>query len=320
MYAFNWDNLKVFLAVARTQSALDAAQVLGVDQSTISRRLHQLEKDIGCLLFDRSSQGHHLTSIGHRLLSHAEKLESAISSMEADIFDDSTTLAGDIRLGTTEAFGSYFLAPHLARFCTRHPNIAVELLPMPRNINLSKREADIGVSIERPAVNTFVTCRMCDYRLLPYATHEYLQRSPPIKKIDDLRKHQWIDYVDDLVFTSQQFTLRNWLPGVTPFFRSTSVIAQFQAACAGVGLAFLPCFLASTAPGLVPVLPQDIHVTRTFWLAAPQDKHALARIKALWVYLRQIADLNREYLFGYSKDMQWHCVALPDAGRLRIQE
>ena len=305
MHSFNWDNLKVFLAVARRQSALDAAQILGIDQSTISRRLHQLEKDIGSRLFDRSSQGHHLTSVGHRLLEHAEKLESTISSIESDIFDDSMALTGDIRLGATEAFGSYYLAPHLAHFCTRHPNISVELLPMPRNINLSKREADASVSIERPTVNHFVTSRLCDYRLLPYATADYLQQAAPIRKAEDLEQHRWISYIDDLLFTNQQVTLQQWFPDVKPFFSSTSVIAQFHAARAGVGLAFLPCFMASAAPELVPVLADDIDVTRTFWLVTHKDKRELSRVKALWDYLRQAADSNRDYLLGTSDTMQW---------------
>ncbi|KJK21135.1 LysR family transcriptional regulator, partial [Burkholderiaceae bacterium 16] len=141
MNQFNWDNLRVFLGVARAQSALAAAHALDMNQSTISRRLARLEEDIGSKLFDRSSHGHRLTSAGHRLLEHVEKLESTLATVESDVFGDTLALSGEIRLGATEGFGSYFLAPHLAHFCTRHPGITVDLLPMPRNINLSKREA-----------------------------------------------------------------------------------------------------------------------------------------------------------------------------------
>lgn len=139
MKRFNWDDFRVFLGVARAESALEAAQSLGLDQSTISRRLYRLEKDMGAKLFDRSPQGHRLTTAGHRLLDHVEKLESTFTEVEADVLGDSVELTGEIRLGATEAFGSYFLAPHLAHFCTQHPAITVDLLPMPRNINLSKR-------------------------------------------------------------------------------------------------------------------------------------------------------------------------------------
>ncbi len=301
MKRFNWDDLRVFLGVARTESALEAAQSLGLDQSTISRRLYRLEKDMGAKLFDRSPQGHKLTTAGHRLMDHVERLEVTFTAVEADVLGDSVALTGEIRLGTTEAFGSYFLAPHLAHFCTLHPAITVDLLPMPRNINLSKREADASVTIERPTADSFVTSRLTDYRLLPYATQDYLRTHPPIQEPGDLPVHRWIDYVDDLIFTDQQFSLQKWLPGAKPFLRSTSVIAQFQAVLSGLGIAVLPCFLGSASPTLVPVLPEQIDITRTFWMVAPRERRELARVRALWDYLRNVASVNEDFLMGRSK-------------------
>lgn len=302
---FNWDNLRVFLGVARAQSALEAARALDMNQSTISRRLARLEGDIGSKLFDRSSQGHRLTSAGHRLLEHVEKLESTLATVESEVFGDTLALTGEIRLGATEGFGSYFLAPHLAHFCTRHPGITVDLLPMPRNVNLSKREADASVTVDRPTTDTFVTSKLAQYRLLPYATQDYLRRHPAIGGLADLPGHRWIDYVDDLVFAEQQFSLRKWMPAAKPFMRSTSVIAQLQAVRSGLGMAVLPCFLGSVTEGLVPILPAEIDITRTFWLVAPQERRELARIKALWDYLRRVADANADFLMGKSASIEW---------------
>lgn len=311
MKRFNWDDFRVFLGVARAESALEAAQSLGLDQSTISRRLYRLEKDMGAKLFDRSPQGHRLTTAGHRLLDHVEKLESTFTEVEADVLGDSVELTGEIRLGATEAFGSYFLAPHLAHFCTQHPAITVDLLPMPRNINLSKREADASVTIERPTADSFVTSRLTDYRLLPYATPDYLRTRRPIKEADDLLEQRWIDYVDDLIFTDQQFSLQKWLPSAKPFLRSTSVIAQFQAVLSGLGMAVLPCFLGNVTPNLVPILPSKIDITRTFWMVAPRERRELARVRALWDYLRKVASSNEDFLMGKSK----HAVFDPNQRR-----
>ena len=302
---FDWDDLRVFLGVARSRSALEASPALGIDQSTISRRLKRLEEDIGSKLFDRNSQGHRLTSSGHRLLEHVEKLESTLAAMETDVFGDNMALTGEIRLGATEAFGSYFLAPHLAHFCTRHPAITVDLLPMPRNVNLSKREADASVTLDRPTTDSYVTSQLTQYRLLPYATPEYLQRHAPIRSAADLAQHRWIDYVDDLLFADQQVSLRKWLPTVKPFLRSTSVIAQFQAVRSGLGIAVLPCFMASQDPGLVPVLPDLLDITRHFWLVTPAETRELARIRALWDYLREVAEANHDFLMGRSHSVQW---------------
>lgn len=299
-HRFNWDDFRVFLGVARSESALEASQALELDQSTVSRRLYRLEKDMGAKLFDRSPQGHRLTTAGQRLLEHAQALEGTFSAMQSDVLGDSQELTGEIRLGATEAFGSFFLAPHLARFCTQHPGITVDLLPMPRNINLSKREADASVTIERPTADSFVTSRLTDYRLLPYAMPDYLRRHPPIKSREDLPGHRWIDYVDDLIFTEQQFSLQKWLPGVRPFLRSTSVIAQFQAVRSGLGVAVLPCFLADTAPELVPILPREIDITRTFWMVAPRERRELARVRALWDFLREVISDHADQLMRES--------------------
>ena len=301
----DWDNLRIFLGVARARSGLEASQTLGIDQSTISRRVRRLEADIGSRLFDRNSQGHRLTSAGHRLLEHVEKLESMLAVVESDVFGEDMALTGEIRLGATEAFGSSFLAPHLGHFCLRHPAITVDLLPMPRNVNLSKREADASVSIDRPTTDSFVASKLAEYRLLPYATRSYLEQRAPIRDIADLAHQRWIDYVDDLLFADQQVSLRKWLPAARPFFRSTSVIAQLQAVRTGLGIALLPCFLASSESELVPILPEIVNITRHFWLVAPAERRELARIKALWTYLQQVTEMNGDFLMGRSSEIRW---------------
>lgn len=305
MRHFDWDNLRVFLAAARSQSALEASHTLKMSQSTISRRIQRLERDTGSKLFERSSQGLSLTSAGHRLFEHVEKLESTLSAVETEVFSDAVALTGEIRLGSTEAFGTFFLSPHAARFCSRHPAITVDVLPMPRSLNLSKREADASVAIDRPSANSFVTCKLSDYRLVPYATPEYLDNHPPIRTVDDLAGHRWIDYVDDLVFSPQQFMLQTWLPASRPFFRSTSVVAQAQAVQAGLGIAVLPCFLGSLIDGLVPVMLDKVEITRTFWLVAPPERREVARVKALWDYIREVAEVNRDFLLGHTSTMTW---------------
>lgn len=310
---FNWDDLRIFLAVARAQSAFEAASGMSMSQSTVTRRLQRLEADTGSKLFDRSSQGHRLTSAGHRLLEHVEQLESTMAGLESSVFGDNQALTGEIRIGATEAFGSFFLAPHLAHFCMRHPAIKVDLLPMPRNINLSKREADTSVTLERPNDERVVSAKLLDYRLRPYASKEYLARSPLIHTATDLAEHRWIGYVDDLIFTDQQPSLRNWIASSDPFFRSTSMTAQYQAVQAGLGIAVLPCFLGSTTAGLVPLLTEEIDIVRTFWLAAPMERRELFRIRALWDYLRQVAALNRAFLMGESHTMEWHSAGVGTA-------
>jgi len=294
----NWDNLRLFLAVVRAQSAQEAARRLGVDHSTITRRLHRLEQEMGARLFQRLSTGHALTPVGQRLLEHVERMESCKVQAGEAIGGDSHTLTGQVRLGATEGFGSFFLAPHLSHFGARHPGIEVELLIVPRLINLSQREADLAVTIERPQGNGQVCSRLSDYRLRLYASRHYLAQHTPIRHVADLAEHRFFGYVEELVFSP---TLR-YLPSIAPAaavpLRSTSVVAQYFAVCEGQGLAVLPCFMAARNPNLLPVLAEHVDVLRTFWIAAPGGRGELARVRAVRDYLREVVGRERGVLLG----------------------
>jgi len=294
----NWDNLRVFLAVARSRSALESAAALKLDHSTVTRRLKKLESDIGSQLFDRSPQGHVLTPIGQRLLESVEDIERTLARVDSRIAGDNQVLTGHVRLGGTEGFGSAFLAPHLADFCARHPSIEVDLLAVPRFVNLSKREADLAVSIERPRAGSFVVCKLSDYRLAVYGTREYLRRHPPIRQLADLAAHRFIGYVDELSFSAELRYLQKITPGAHVALRSTSIVAQMHAVRRGHALGVLPCFLAAGHDDLVRVLDDDASVVRTFWMYAPKEQREIARVHALWDYLREAARVQQDFLLG----------------------
>jgi len=302
----DWDNFRIFLAAARAQSGLEASHLLKMSQPTISRRIRKLEEDMGLKLFDRSAQGLRLTTAGHQLFEQAEKLESTFSVMELQASQgDRMELSGEIRIGATEAFGTFFLMPHLSNFCMRHPAIAMDVLPLPRSLNISKREVDTSVALDRPKANSFVTRKLGEYRLLPYATPEYLERHPRITRIEDFQDHRWIDFVDDLLFSPQQFHLHKWSSSLKRCLRSTSVVAQAQAVKAGLGIAILPCFLANVTDNLIPILPDKVEIKRALWLVAPPERRELARIRALWDYVRDTVEINGDYLDGKTSEMTW---------------
>jgi len=298
----NWDNLRLFLAVVRAQSAQEAARRLGLDHSTITRRLHRLEKELDAQLFQRTPAGHVLTTAGHRLLEHVERMESSMVLVGEDIGGDSHTLTGNVRLGATEGFGSFFLAPHLSHFCERHPAIQVELLIVPRFINLSQREADLAVNIERPQGSGQVCSRLTDYRLRLYASRSYLERHPPIRHLEDVSAHRFFGYVEELVFSTALRYLTDIAPAAPTPLRSTSVVAQYHAVREGRGLAVLPCFMAAQSAELVPVLVDEIDLLRTFWIAAPGDRRELARVRALWEFVREAVQCNQPLLMGQSQE------------------
>lgn len=300
----NWDNLRVFLAVARSESALEAAATLEMDHSTVTRRLKLLEKDIGSQLFDRSPQGHVLTAIGYRLLQSVEKIEYTLAVIDSEVGGDNQLLTGSVRLGATEGFGGVFLAPHLADFCAKHPAISVDLIAVPRFVNLSKREADLAVNVERPQTGSYVISKLSDYRLMLYATRKYLTDHPQISKLSDVAQHKMIGYVDELAFSTELRYLDTLAPTATVSMRSTSIVAQLNAARRGSALAILPCFMAGTCPDLVPVLPESASIVRTFWLVTPKENRNIARVRTLWDYLRAAVEVNQSFLMGETAEFR----------------
>ena len=304
--ALNWDDLKFFLEVARTRKASAAAKRLGVDYTTVSRRISSLEGSLGTLLFEKSrTSGFVLTAEGQRLLAYAESIESTLHIACEQVSGSGVALSGHVRMGCTEGFGSFFITPQLSHFVDAYPAISVDILPLPHFISLSKREADIVIALERPEHGPYVCCKLCDYSLRLYATQAYLDNHPPINTPADLAEHSFISYVDDLAFSSELLYLANLLPNASASLRSTSVIAQYVAAQQGRSLAILPCFLAAQDPRLLPLLPEEINLTRQFWMYCREDLRKLKRITLLWDYIREVTELNSPLLLGETRDLRF---------------
>ncbi len=306
METLNWDDLRYFLEVARTQRASAAAKRLGVDHTTVARRVRELEAALGTVLFDKSrSGGFVLTAEGQRLLAYADAVETTVQSASEQFALGAQSLSGHVRVGSTEGFGCFFLAPQLARFTGKHPDMSIDLLPVPHFVSLSKREADLAIMLERPERGQYVYTKLCDYRLRLYGTPEYLAQHEPIRSAADLRQHAFINYVADLAFSHELLYLERTAPNVTASLCSTSVIAQYHATLQGSALAILPCFMAEPDPRLVSILPDEVMVTRRFWLCSREELRKLRRITSLWDYLRAAADANESLLLGESSKMQY---------------
>lgn len=294
----NWNDLKFFLEVARAECLADAARKLSVNASTVSRRIHSLEKDLSTALFQRSPDGHVLTEHGQKLLKTALNIEKLSISAEEEIQGQDQAIDGHIRIAATDAFGSVFLAPEIARYCNANDNISVELLTLQRNANWTRHEVDFSITVEKPFHTSLIVSKLCDYRLKLYATKEFLQNNPLITDVTHIDNHHLFGYVDDLIFSSQLSYLGKLAPNSNPFFKSTSVITQYMAVREGLGIAVLPCFLARLDDSLVPILDDSVNIKRSFWVAAlPEHKH-LTRVENLWSHLKSYCEERSSVLMG----------------------
>jgi len=214
-------------------------------------------------------------------------MESAFQAVESTAPASQEGLSGLVRIGATEGFGTVVLAPQLASFAVRHPKLTIDLLAMPRLVHLSRREADIVISLERPARGPVVVAKLTDYTLRLYASKQYLSAHKPIRTREDLRGHTFISYVDDLLFSKELQYLDELHRPDAFALRSTSVLAQHSAVVAGAGIAVLPAFIAEHDTALRPVLPGQANFTRTFWMSMPAETKHLARMQAVWNFLRE---------------------------------
>ncbi len=286
----DWDNLRYFLELARTGTLAAAARRTGVEHTTVARRIQALEKQMGAPLFAREAAGHRLTEAGRHLLPAVEAMESAVLGVESAAPANAASAGptGLVRVGATEGFGTVILAPHLARLTLQHPGLSIDLLAVPRMLHLSRREADIVISLERPKRGSVIVTKLADYTLRLYGQREYLARRPLVAKREDLRHHAFISYVDDLLFTKELQFLDQLNPPERFTLRSTSITAQVEAVRAGAGLAVLPAFLADRDPILARVLPGEAEFTRTFWMSMPAEAKQLARVQAVWAVLKEV--------------------------------
>jgi len=293
----DWNNLRYFLELSRAGTLMAAARRLGVDHTTVARRIQALEKEVGGPLFARESDGHRLTEAGRRLQPQVEAMERAFRTLEKSTPPaPEEGLSGLVRIGATEGFGTVVLAPALAGFARQHPRLVIDLLAMPRLVHLSRREADIVISLERPARGPVVVSKLTDYSLHLYASKAYLRAHAPIRQREDLKGHTFVSYVDDLLFSKElQYLDELYRPDAFAL-RSTSVLAQHRAVQAGAGIAVLPAFLGKPDGQLQRVLPVQANFTRTFWISMPAEARQLPRMRAVWEFLRQTAGARQATL------------------------
>jgi DNA-binding transcriptional LysR family regulator len=295
---FDWDDLRFFLAVARSGRLTAAARRLGADHATVSRRITSLEEALKAKLFERRPQGYTLTAHGERLLAKAETMETEALAIQSDIGGADMALSGTVRIGAPDGFGTAFLAPRLAAFAKSYPGLEIQLIAMPRLLSLSKREADVAITLAPPKEGKVVARKLADYRLGLYAAPGYLRDMPSVTKPDDLFEHRIIGYIDDLIFSPELDYLDEVAKGLRAHVQSSSVIAQMNAVVAGAGIGIIHHFMAENDPRLVPVLPETVQITRSFWLLVHADLKDVARVRAIVDFVVREAKASRALLMG----------------------
>ena len=273
----DWDNARIFLAVARTGQMLGAAKKLGLDHATVSRRIATLESALGVKLIERRTNGCALTATGETFLGAAERIETEMLRAQAALSGADVAVSGNVRVGAPDGFGTFVLARHLSGLMDEHPGLNVQLVPLPRAFSLAKREADIAVTIDRPVEGRLTVKKLTDYSLSLYASREFLKDRPALAK-GDLAGVRVVAYVPDLIFSPALDYLGEFGLAEHPKFECAGMLGQIEAVRAGSGIGVLHDYAVRHLPDLVRIAP-DKRVTRTYWIVTHDDVRDLARVR-----------------------------------------
>ncbi len=288
----NWDDVRIFLAVARAGQILGAARRLGLNHATVSRRVAALEESLNVRLFRRLTTGSELTPAGEHLLGLAERMEEDMIAARADLAGEGDEISGTVRIGAPDGFGVAFLASRLGELAERHPTLSLQLVPVPRSFSLSRREADIAITVERPTEGRLVAAKLVDYTLGLYASKDYLAKHGLPASLDDLKTHRLVGYVGDLVASPALDYASEFMPSWQAGFEVSSALGQTVAVRSGAGIGILHTFIAREYAELVH-LPLVKPLKRAYWLVYHESMRPLRRVQAVSAFVGELVDRNR---------------------------
>jgi DNA-binding transcriptional LysR family regulator len=290
------DDLLVLLAVGRTGRFVTAAAELGMNHTTISRRIAALEESIGGRVLARSAGGWELTELGRQALTAAEAVEAAVRSV-ADAAG-TRALEGVVRMSATDGFSAYIAAPAAALVRQLHPGVSVEIVAATRRVTQQRSGLDIEVVVGEPQVHRAEAARLGDYRLGLYGSRAYLARhgAPPSRSA--LADHPLVYFIDSMLQVDDLDLARTFAPAMRESVTSTNVFVHVEATRASAGLGLLPCFMADRHDDLVRVLSDEVGLLLTYWLVARTETLRRPEVAVFVDAIRARMDDQREALLG----------------------
>ncbi|WP_420002962.1 LysR family transcriptional regulator [Arenibacterium sp. LLYu02] len=272
-----WDDMKVFLAVARESSLSGAGRILKMDPATVGRRVARFEQALKTSLFVKSPQGYALSAAGDRLLGHAEAAELAMRAGEEALSGPSDTLSGQIRIGAPDGCANYILPQVCAEISRTNPDLDIQIVALPRVINLSRREADMAVTVSAPTAGKLLVQKICDYHLHLAASRYYLKDAPPIDKLEQLKDHKVIGYIPDMIF-DRELDYLNDLGVERVHLASNSVSVQIKMLAEGTAIGVVHDFALPSHRPLRKILKEEFHLARGFYLVRHQGDQRSERL------------------------------------------
>jgi DNA-binding transcriptional LysR family regulator len=292
-----WDDLRVFLEVARQGSVHAAAKKLRLDHSTVCRRVGKLESVLSVKLLNRTRKGVTVRTDAHELLKHIENMDVHASALEDAVVIGSAGAAQVVRVATMEGLASQYVAHRLPLLQQFDAGVMLELVSIPQTVDLSRKEADVFLSFFNPRTPGLTSKRVGSVAMHLYCSPAYVRRHGEPHTLSELAEHRFVGYIEELLTIDAVRWLDDVVENPRMVFYSNSILAQCNAAIGGLGIVMLPTFVASGVHGLQRLFP-DIAVKRDVWLSVRAEQSHLSRIRAVTKFFSHIFEMDREYLLG----------------------
>lgn len=299
---FDWNDLKAFLAVARGGSTLAASKAMGVNQTTVARRIESLEQDLGFKLFERGQTGSRLTEAGEALIADAEAVEQAAVRFANQAAGQMRGVSGALRLTTNELVANTMVIPALGAFRQAHPDVQVDLMITDRAIDLEAGEADLAIRTTRELANSDLVARkICDHEMALYCNRDYAARRGTPASTADLAEHDLIDVSVAMGEVPAATWMMRHSGGKTPVTRSNSMASLVHAVKAGLGIGALPCTIGDLDLELVRCSDSIEEARASSWIMTRRDMKDAPRVRAfidfmapyLQQEIRKVEELGR---------------------------
>jgi len=274
----NWDEVRFFHAVAKAGSLTQAARVLRVSQPTVGRRIRDLEEDLGARLFNRLNQGYALTDLGHAIFDQAEQMAGAARCISDRIATASDQIVGQIKLTAPDGLGAHWLVPRLHKIKREHPDLDIQLMLSIEMLNLSAGDADLALRMGNPTDENLVGKKVASVPFHLYGSRSYFAKYPIPQHPEELGKHLIIRGTGRLQNVDQNQVLRELTSDAETAVACDSLMAQVNAAEAGMGIVPLPPYLVGEGSDLMRISERVFEVRVPVWLLTRQDLRNCPRV------------------------------------------
>jgi DNA-binding transcriptional LysR family regulator len=296
MKTISWDDFRLVRAIAETGSLSGAGDLLGLNHSTVFRRLNALEQDAGARIFERARTGYAATPAGEEMVTIANRMFEEITDFERKVAGQDLKPSGELRVTTNDSLVAHLLTPLFGAFARNYPDIVLDVVIDNRALNLSKRDADVAIRATSEPPETLVGRRIAAICWSVYGKPPVADA--PVATLSNLADKPWIGFGDALAGIGAARWMSRNLPSAKVIYRLNTVLGLSQAVEAGLGVGLLPCFIGDRTPGIQRLLPEAMEFEASLWLLTHPDLRNAARVRTFLDFMGKELNRSRGLLEG----------------------